>query len=203
MEHLRWVGKMGRMTAMKQLWRGFGWLLVLGVVAGAILYWKMRENYVQVSPDLAEPSATFVLLLGIPATLLALWAVPSLNSMRDAKNRHTGVVRSFQTVLSVPVGAIMIAYSFAIAPIGWCYLWGYLIGSEISGVQATVVDSEPLRSFAKGCGQRFVLLIGGRHERVCAESHVVGTLPTRGQVVRIRGTLSPVGIWVKEIRLDQ
>ncbi len=91
----------------------------------------------------------------------------------------------------------------ATAPIGYLYLWGYLTGSEVLGIKATAIDSESLHTFRKGCRQRMGLSINGREERVCIEDRVVGVLPYKGQVVLIRGIVSPVGIWVKEVRTEQ
>lgn len=192
-----------RMMKLVKILKGVSALLMVGALVGGVLHLQMREHFVQMRPGVEEPYWGLALLFGIPATLLALWIAPSLKKSHGGASRSLRAVNSFRAVLFVPFGAVLMASMVATAPIGYLYLWGYLTGSEVLGIKATVVDSESLHTFRKGCRQRLGLSINGREERVCVEDRVVGALPYKGQVVLIRGIVSPVGIWVKEVRADQ
>ncbi len=190
------------MTKLAKILKGVSALLMVGALVGGVLHLQMREHFVQMQPGVEEPYWGLALLFAIPATLLALWIAPSLKKPHEA-SRSLRAVKSVRAVLFVPFGAVLMASMAATAPIGYMYLWGYLTGSEVLGIKATVVESESLHTFRKGCGQRMRLSINGREERVCVEDRVVGAVPYKGQAVKIRGIVSPVGIWVKEVRADQ
>ena len=91
----------------------------------------------------------------------------------------------------------------ATAPIGYLYLWGYLTGTEVSGIDARVSPFLHLENSRRGCRQKLSLFMDGKSEHVCVDGRIVGPLPKPGQTVKIRGIVSPIGIWVKEVRADQ
>lgn len=182
------------------IWAGV--MMAVAVLVGAILNLQMRDHFVQVSPNVGSRNWAVLTVLAIPI-LLVFWFVPSLREGVDQSFRTRVPTRFLRVALFFPFGAYICAYAIATAPAGYLYLWGYFFGDEVLGVKATVVDVEPLRTYGKGCRQKFVLSIDGRSERVCVEDRVSGPMPKLGQIVQLRCIVSPVGLWVKEVRIDQ
>jgi hypothetical protein len=95
-----------------------------------------------------------------------------------------------------------VAGAIAYAPVGLLFLWGYVSGEEVVGIKASVVVAEPLRTSGKGCRQAMTLFIDGVQGSVCVQNRLIGSLPKHGRFVQLRGIVSPVGIWVKEVHTD-
>lgn len=111
-------------------------------------------------------------------------------------------VGTFRALLFVPLGAIGIAAAIAFAPSGYLFLWSYLTGKEVSGIDARVSPILHLENSGRGCRQKLSLFMDGKFENVCVDGRIVGPPPKPNQLVKIRGIVSSVGIWVKEVRTD-
>ncbi len=162
--------------------------LVLAIFLGAILNTQMGEHFVLFSPDWRHMARSAAIVLVFPAALLALWVAPPFRSAKE--------------FLVIPFAAIFIAAAAAFAPLGYIYLWGYLAGEEVMSIKANASLLDPLHNAGRGCRQKLSLTLDGKYENVCVDGRLIGPVPRAGQALQIRGVVSSVGIWVKEVRTN-
>lgn len=190
------------MKKPKQIWGWFWLIVLLSVVVGALLCLKLSEHFLNVpsaiwSAGRYGTGVLFVLFLG------ALWFKPSLHQRMVVELKHKMPTHIFRVLLGFPLVALVGAAFVSYAPVGHLLLWGYVWGDEANAIAATVIEAQPLSTSGKGCRQKITLVVGGARGEVCIQNRLIGQLPKPGQVVQVRGLVSPVGIWVKEVRTEQ
>ncbi len=102
-------------------------------------------------------------------------------------------------LLVFPVSIGLYSLAIAAAPLGWIALYGWTFGKKVDSMGATVAYIEPY-SHRRGCNQSSILEIAGKSAQICLDHRLFGEVPKVGEVVLVRGKVSPMGLYISEVR---
>jgi hypothetical protein len=87
------------------------------------------------------------------------------------------------------------------SPFGWSALAGWAIGAPSTPTDARVLSVAPYHRQAGKCDQKAKLAINDIDANICLEGRVAGPMPKAGDIVSVVGRISPLGLYIEEIRV--